>query len=145
MKKYDAEYVKKVCSDSISMAQAAATLGMHFNTFRSIAKKLDCYVPNMGLKGGKRGRKANRLKTEDILNGKYPSYHTYKLRNRLIDEGLLDYTCAICSLFAWNGQPISLELDHIDGNKSNHHLPNLRLLCPNCHSQTKTFRNKKRT
>jgi len=39
-------------------------------------------------------------------------------------------------------QPIPLELDHIDGNHQNNALDNLRLLCPNCHSLTPTFRGK---
>ncbi|MBK6622929.1 MAG: HNH endonuclease [Saprospirales bacterium] len=42
----------------------------------------------------------------------------------------------------WLGNPLSLELHHIDGIRSNHHLSNLMLLCPNCHSQTETFRAK---
>ena len=40
----------------------------------------------------------------------------------------------------WNGNPITLQLDHIDGNSDNNFLSNLRLLCPNCHSQTPTYK-----
>jgi riboflavin synthase alpha subunit len=47
------------------------------------------------------------------------------------------------SLAEWKvGREINLELDHIDGKRSNHKLENLRLLCPNCHSQTDTYRAK---
>jgi len=49
------------------------------------------------------------------------------------------YKCKICNLSNWNNKEISLHLDHIDGNSDNNFLPNLRLLCPNCHSQTETF------
>jgi 5-methylcytosine-specific restriction endonuclease McrA len=42
----------------------------------------------------------------------------------------------------WQGRPLSLELHHIDGNRQNHLLDNLVILCPNCHSQTDTFRAK---
>lgn len=55
------------------------------------------------------------------------------------------YKCEECDTEQWNGLPLSLHLDHIDGN-SDHNFPsNIRLLCPNCHSQTETFsgRNKK--
>jgi 5-methylcytosine-specific restriction endonuclease McrA len=38
-----------------------------------------------------------------------------------------------------------MELHHIDGKRTNHHLSNLMLLCPNCHSQTDTFRARNRT
>jgi hypothetical protein len=47
----------------------------------------------------------------------------------------------------WNGKPLSLQVDHIDGDSDNNFPSNIRLLCPNCHSQTDTFsaRNKKNT
>jgi 5-methylcytosine-specific restriction endonuclease McrA len=42
----------------------------------------------------------------------------------------------------WSDKKINMELDHIDGNRTNHKLENLRMLCPNCHSQTDTYRAK---
>lgn len=49
------------------------------------------------------------------------------------------YFCAICSISEWQGKKISLQLDHIDGDAGNNHPTNLRLICPNCHSQTETY------
>jgi hypothetical protein len=51
--------------------------------------------------------------------------------------------CLHCYNDTWLGDPITLELDHIDGNTKNNEKSNLRLLCPNCHSQTNTWRRKK--
>jgi RNA polymerase subunit RPABC4/transcription elongation factor Spt4 len=48
--------------------------------------------------------------------------------------------CPHCGLSEWRGEPITLELDHADGNRLNNARENLRLLCPNCHSLTKTWR-----
>lgn len=48
--------------------------------------------------------------------------------------------CEQCGIDEWNGTQLSFELDHIDGNNYNNSLDNLRFLCPNCHSQTDTFR-----
>jgi hypothetical protein len=59
-------------------------------------------------------------------------------KNEVIKQ--FGYTCSACSISEWMGKPICLELDHIDGNNRNNELSNLRLLCPNCHSQTETFR-----
>lgn len=66
------------------------------------------------------------------------------IKKRLLLEQ--DNKCAICNLTPiWNGKPLSLQLDHIDGNKKTDHdnrRENLRLLCPNCHSQTDTYGSK---
>lgn len=48
--------------------------------------------------------------------------------------------CANCGISTWCGKPLPLEVEHIDGNHSNNSENNLTLLCPNCHSQTSTYR-----
>ena len=54
-------------------------------------------------------------------------------------ENARGYKCETCNISEWKGQQLSLHLDHIDGNSDNNFPTNLRLLCPNCHSQTETF------
>jgi ribosomal protein S27AE len=67
------------------------------------------------------------------------------LKKRLILEGLLKEECSKCGQGSvWNGEPLSLQLDHIDGDILNNRLENLRILCPNCHCQTPTWGSKKR-
>lgn len=135
------ENFKRVCLSSNTMAQAASKLEMHFNTFKRIAIKLNCYKPNIGGKGDKDGQKSKIL-TTDILNGKFPQYHTYKLKNRLFEEGIKENRCECCGISEWNNKPLNMEFHHKDGNKFNHSLDNLIILCPNCHSQTENFRSK---
>ena len=53
-----------------------------------------------------------------------------------------EHRCEICKLNTWLGVKILLEVDHINGDCSDHSDSNLRLLCNNCHAQTPTFRNK---
>ncbi len=49
------------------------------------------------------------------------------------------YKCEVCNIDSWNGKKIVLQVDHIDGHSENNMPSNLRLICPNCHSQTDSF------
>ena len=65
---------------------------------------------------------------------------TDRLKHRLILDGLKRSICEACLRGRWNGRSIPLELDHINGRRDDNRLENLRLLCPNCHAQTPTYR-----
>lgn len=72
-------------------------------------------------------------------NGKTIRSHT-NFKASLLRDGKLINKCAICKIEPfWNNKPLSLHLDHINGDHHNNDLTNLRLLCPNCHSQTDTY------
>ena len=71
-------------------------------------------------------------------------YNSPDLKRRLIKENLLENKCALCGqLPEWNGKPLTLQLDHINGVHNDNRLENLRILCPNCHTQTETWGGKK--
>ena len=65
-----------------------------------------------------------------------------KVRIKLLKEGYKEYKCECCGLSQWLGNPIPLELHHIDGNRHNNVLENYSLLCPNCHAMTDSYRGK---
>jgi 5-methylcytosine-specific restriction endonuclease McrA len=79
-----------------------------------------------------------RKPIEELLSRNTSSGRTH-VKSRLIKAGLLSYRCYICGLRNWRGKRLSLTLDHINGNNGDWALENLRLLCPNCNSQTETF------
>jgi hypothetical protein len=87
-----------------------------------------------------------KVDLEDILSGKVPYLNRTRLKQRMLAEGVLEEKCSECGLGPeWRGKPLSLVLDHINGDTDDQLRENLRLLCPNCNSQTETFagRNKK--
>ena len=82
----------------------------------------------------------DRQKAKNAINQKIIDSGIAKSKETLIKVFGVDYKCKICGISEWLDSKISLELDHIDGNRLNNSVDNLRLLCPNCHSQTDTFR-----
>jgi hypothetical protein len=101
--------------------------------------------------------KENQLKTFDqrIETQKKTLFEKNMLRfnaGLIIERGALKRwlittrveKCEVCEILPeWNGMFLSLQVDHIDGNGDNNLPDNLRLICPNCHSQTDTFSGKK--
>jgi len=86
-----------------------------------------------------RGEK--RRLVEDIFC-KNSTTPTGYLKNIIIKENLIEYKCSCGIIDDWNNKLLILELDHINGDRTNNELTNLRFLCPNCHSQTTTFKGK---
>ncbi len=68
--------------------------------------------------------------------------HNRALRRHLIHRD--GHQCTKCKNSIWNDEPIPLEVEHIDGNSDNCVPQNLKLLCPNCHAQTPTFKGRNR-
>ncbi|QCW18564.1 HNH homing endonuclease [Salmonella phage SE_PL] len=110
---------------------------------------LDSYLKKMNIEySGNKSRKGLQ-KTENyknveayLFNGS--SIQSHKLKLKLIRENIFEHKCHKCGLCEWEGVKIPLELDHIDGQHFNNELSNLRLLCPNCHALTDTYRSKNR-
>lgn len=78
--------------------------------------------------------------TEILVQGS--TYQSFKLKRRLLKEGIKDGVCECCGLREWQGVSIPLELHHINGNNRDNRLENLQLLCPNCHALTDSYRGK---
>lgn len=92
--------------------------------------------------GHMRGKASPKRRThEEILVLKDPAERktlSSILRRGMIESGI-EYICASCGIDPmWNGKPLRLEIDHINGCANDNRKKNLRFLCPNCHSQEET-------
>lgn len=101
--------------------------------------QLDKFKRNRDVRRTKNAISKNTIPLKDILVENSTYKNNGNIKKRIVEEGLLVYKCCECGIDEWNGVEISLQLDHINGVNNDNRVENLRLLCPNCHSQTKTF------
>jgi hypothetical protein len=78
-----------------------------------------------------------------IEDGNYTGLGRNSFKAYLVEK--ISPNCAECGQEPfWNGKKLTLDMDHIDGDRGNNVIENLRLLCPNCHTQTETWGRKTR-
>jgi hypothetical protein len=118
--------------------------GANYRNFYKFQKENNIDISHFTGQGHLKGKTNNYnlpIPLSEILVENY-SYSSNALRKRLIKEGLKEHKCECCGLSEWLGEPIPLELDHVDGNHFNNLIENLKILCPNCHARTPTYRGK---
>jgi Zn finger protein HypA/HybF involved in hydrogenase expression len=94
----------------------------------------------------KRGRLKARARASSIEAMFAAKMARGAIKRRLLEMGVMEARCSRCGLYDWRGKPLIIHLDHVNGIRDDWRLENLRMLCPNCHSQTPTFsgRNRRR-
>ena len=149
MKKYNQQQLIDSVNNNKSIVQVLKDLGYKVNggsVWRRVKKEIE--ELNLDTSHFDKGvSKKAKYNLEDILIENSTFSNVCHLKNKLVNNNLLEYKCQICSNTGeWLGNPMTLQLDHINGVRDDNRIENLRFLCPNCHSQTDTFagRNKQR-
>lgn len=86
-------------------------------------------------------QKRHELRKISYLSLSWNELPIAEKKRRILEEQNI---ACVCGIKDWNNKKLTLELHHRDGNTENNSRDNLEMLCPNCHSQTDTFRNRKR-
>ncbi len=145
--RYPDDSLREAVSKSTSVAGVLRYLGiaqsggMHAHISRRI-KRLDLDTSHFTGQAHNRGKRLERKPASEILIIRPPGSNRAKphqLRRALCEVGRA-YICEECGIGdAWNGRPLTLHVDHINGDYRDCREINLRFLCPNCHSQTVNF------
>lgn len=133
------ELLRDIVANSSSLCEVLKKLCLKHvgGNFHTLKKYINIYNFNCDHFHGQAWNKDLQLK--DIKD--YKSFHHVK--KQFLKT--VDYQCVSCGLQdSYNGKKLVLHVDHVDGNRFNNEFSNLRVLCPNCHSQTETYCSKKR-
>lgn len=149
---YSNEKLLEAAKDASSLAGILRKLNLshsgnaNYKTLRKRLSALGINPEQIKSRSWNKGKSYFRRPIQDYLVKNGPLIPSSRLKSKLLKESIKVNQCDMCGLLPiWNNKPLTLQLDHIDGDETNNELVNLRILCPNCHTQTDTYAKIKET
>lgn len=147
--KLTTEELQNIISESTSVSEVLRKIGVvdrgvnHTNLVKYLKEHPEINTETLV---GRRIQRVNKkgipLKKLSEVLVENSTGNSHKLKLRLIKEGVKEEKCEVCGNTEWIGEPIPLDLHHINGNHFDNRLENLIIVCPNCHRLTDTHGNK---
>ena len=150
-RKYTIDEFKQAVAEARSLRDTLLRLGLNATggnyllaqtRIKSLGLSTEHWTRQGWAKGTSNPGKNARSIQDYLVKDSLDMISSDKLKKRLYREGLLAEICSKCGIKDWLGQSLALHLDHINGVHTDNRLENLRILCPNCHSQTNTYAGK---
>lgn len=146
-RKYTKEKLQKVADKCFSFRQMIFEFGLketggNYSNIQARCKEFGVDTSHFfGMGWNKLGHPSFQKNGEPLENffTKGDKKKSANVKARLINNGLKDYLCENCGISEWLGGRIVIELHHLNGDPTDNRLENLKLLCPNCHSQTHNY------
>jgi hypothetical protein len=142
MSKYSKEFLEEIVLRSVCMWDVVEFSNVkkqegNYTYISKLVKKFKIDTSHfVDQRGGNRKEKGL---DEYLVDGKFLTLNGNRLKEKLYKAGLKSRKCEMCSQGEeWNGKKISLILDHIDGDRKNNLIENLKILCPNCNDTLDT-------
>jgi len=141
----DKQAVEAALAISSSQKELLENLGLRAagGNYGNLKKWMDIHgleIPPEDFKKKTANASASKTLSDDDVFVANSSYSNRTLLKKRLKALGIKWQCSECGVGdTWFGKPLVLQLDHINGVHNDHRRENLRLLCPNCHSQTPTF------
>jgi len=138
---YSKDELKKAVSEVKSYYQLLLKLGLngYGSSYRNIKRAIKSCNLDVSHFEKKPQIFSERLKLENVFIKDSPISSTTNLKKIIFREKLKERKCEICGIETWRGQPVPIELDHINGDNNDCRLENLRIVCRNCGGLLPTF------
>lgn len=141
--KYNLDQVKasikqSLCWTDVCRALDVSVCTFNFKRLQKLVEENNISIDHFDPK--KTFRRGKKEWTEEEVFVQDCDMHRSQLRKVLERLGHKSDNCEECGITEWNNKPLTIEIDHINGDHRDNRKENLRWLCPNCHSQTETFK-----